>query len=272
MKVLLSKTLWITSLATGTVLSFMAPVNAVTFGSQFQTNVLFDETLDVASQPKGNVWLESVKIGTETIRDFSFISAVNIVSNDEFLGENTGAASADIGDLATTGIKSEDASASDILINLSNRNLNNIVDTEDVGSFIIDLSFGKAIDNLLIWERGMNSDLGIQALDNTGNLIGNRLIITRKMWFDAGFSINTTEIGRAQKVGSLGINVLQDLGVASGSISSLRFFSEAKFNGPDWKFVGTDASRTQSVPEPPLLLGLGLLATTFLVNRRLPAA
>jgi len=248
------------SVATGALLSITGNANAQSFGFEFETEYLVDNS------PTGDILLESVKIGNEIIKDFSFISGVEIVENDPFLGGNTGAASADKGDTATTGVAVEDASNADILTNLSTNNLNNIVDTEDDGSFVMDLDFGKTIDNLLIWERGMNSDLGIQAVDESGQLIGNRLVLTRDMWFDAGFSIDTTEIRSAQKVGALGINIFNDLGVESGNVGTIRFFSESQFNGPDWKFVGTDATR--SVPEPAFVLGLGMLGGLMMMQKR----
>ncbi|NJL86434.1 MAG: PEP-CTERM sorting domain-containing protein [Leptolyngbyaceae cyanobacterium SM1_1_3] len=222
------------------------------------------------SSAKGDIFLKAVILNTGervAVEDLSFVMGAEIVSNDEFKGGNTGAASADKGDEATTGIAQEDAAAADIVTNLSTANLNNIVDTEDEGNFQIDLDFAKVIDNLLIWERGKNSDLGVQAVDNSGNLIGNFFKVTRSDWTDAGFSIDTTEIGSAQAVGSFGLNLVADLGV-SGPVSKIRFSSESGFNGPDWKFVGTAAEReSQSVPEPGLAVGLGLLGGLMLTKR-----
>lgn len=221
------------------------------------------------SAGKNDVFLESVVLENgEVVQDFSYIQSASIVSNDQYTGGNTGAASADKGDNATTGIAKENVTAAEIAMNLGNNNLNNIIDTEDSGSFQIDLNFDKAMDNLLIWERGMNSDLGVQALDGSGNLIGNFFKISRNLWNSAGFAIDTTEIGGAQNVGSYGINFASDLGV-SGPVSSVRFFSQSNFNGPDWKFVGTDSSRGgESVPEPGLILGLSALGGVLVTNRR----
>ena len=244
------------------ILALTGNANAQTFGFEFEGEYLINDG------STGDVLLESVKIGDEIVQEFSYISGVDIVANDPFLGDDTGAASADRGDTATTGVVVEDATASDLQTNLGNNNLNNIIDTEDNGNFVIDLTFGKTIDNLLIWERGMNSDLGIQAVDLNGNLIGQRRIVTRDMWFDAGYSINTVEIGLAQTVGSLGINISDDLGIASSDVQTIRFFSESAFNGPDWKFVGTDSTRSASVPEPAFVLGLGLLGSVFVTKKR----
>ena len=250
------------SVVTGVLLSLTGNANAEDFGFEFDTNYLLNDS------PKGDIFLESIEIGDEIVQDFAFVAGVSIVENDPFLGGDTGAASADIGDTATTGIAVEDATANDILTNLSNNNLNNIIDTEDTGSFIIDLTFDKTIDNLLIWERGKNSSLGIQAVDFEGNLIGERRVIDRDMWFKTDFKINTTEIIGNQEVGALGINIAEDLGVDSGNVGTIRFFSESSFNGPDWKFIGTDSTRSASVPEPALVLGLGLLGGVFATQKR----
>jgi hypothetical protein len=222
---------------------------------------------------KGDIFLNSVTLGStgEVVTNFSFVTSASIVYNDEYTGGNSGAASADIGDNATTGVKVEAASNADIATNLGTNNLNNIIDTEDSGSFQIDLSFGKTIDNLLVWERGMNSRLAIQALDAGGNLIGNKLKLGEGnyAWNYAGYDIDTKEIGGSQKVGSFGVSIAEDLGV-NAPISSLRFFSEANFNGPDWKFVGTDSTRPdpEEVPEPGLLLGLGMLGSVMFLKRQ----
>ena len=260
------------AVGSGTLLATSSNAHAFSFvTNDFDANPLTD-----SSAFKGDIFLESIKVlddeggVAEIISDFSYISSASIVSNDEFSGGNTGAASADIGDDATTGVKVEDATSSDIAMNLGTNNLNNIIDTEDSGSFQIDLYFEKLIDNLLVWERGKNSRLGVQALDSEGNLVGERLTLNSKDWDSANFKIDTQEIGSAQKVGSLGINVLEDLGV-EGGVSSVRFFSESNFNGPDWKFVGTDANRAQEpedIPEPALALGLGIFGSILMLKKR----
>jgi hypothetical protein len=264
------------AVGSGTLLAAASQAHAFSF----VTNDFDVNPLTQSSAFKGDIFLESIKVldedgsVSEIVSDFSYISLANIVSNDEFTGGNTGAASADIGDRATTGLKVEKATDFDIATNLRTNNLNNIIDTEDRGSFQIDLHFEKLIDNLLIWERGQNSKLGVQALDSEGNLIGERLVLNSRNWDYAGFKIDTQEIGSAQQVGSLGINISKDLGV-EGGISSVRFFSESNFNGPDWKFVGTDANRGQDsadVPEPTFILGLGLFGSMLMLNKRPKAA
>ena len=256
----LSKLAVAMGIATGALLPLSSNANAQSFGFDF------DATYSVNNAPTGDILLESVKIGNEIIDDFSYVSTVEIVANDPFAGGNTGAASADTGDTATGGVRSEDATAEESATNLGTNNLNHIIDTEDKGSFIIDLKFDKVIDNLLIWERGKNSDLAIQAVDANGDLVGTRLLIEDDMWFDAGYEIDTSEISGAQEVGSLGINIFADLGVESDSVDTIRFVSQSEFNGPDWKFVGTDSAR--DVPEPALALGLGIFGGVMARKKR----
>lgn len=237
------------------MMTFPGTAQAFTFTTNFE-----------GSAGQEDAFLRSVVLDTgETIEAFSYIERATIVQNDEYVGGNSGAASADKGDKATTGISQESVTAEQIALNLGTSNLNNIIDTEDSGSFQIDLHFAKAMDNLLIWERGMNSDLAVQALDAEGKLVGNYFKINRTDWFDAGFSIDTLEISGAQAVGSLGINFASDLGV-EGAISSVRFFSESSFNGPDWKFVGTDSAR--DIPEAGMVMGLGVLVGAALLKQR----
>ena len=246
------------------VIALSAPAHAFSF----QTN--YTAALSGADAAKGDIFLDSVTLESgETIRDFTMVTSANILSNDIYTGGNSGAASADIGDLATTGIVEEaltNASAASVLSNL---NLNNIIDTEDSGNFILDLNFDKAVDNLFIWERGMNSRLDIQALDADGNEIGNKVQLSNsRNWDYAGFDIDTKEIGRAQRVGSIGVS-LADLGLSDTFINSLRVTSEGKpYNGPDFKVMGSVAERSQEVPEPSALIGLGAVVAGALSTRR----
>ncbi len=275
-------------LATGTFLACVGNANAASFGFQFTTNN-FDEAGVERPDAKKSIWLDYIQIGDETINEFSLVESAKIVSNDEYTGGNTGAASSDRGDqvadyyveeidgelIAKGGIKNEDPTVDDIAKSLGSQELNSIIDTEGGGSFEIDLSFGKAIDNLLVWERGKNSDLQIQAVNAQGEVFGEALKITRGMWFDAGYSINTMEIGGAQQVGSLGINIAEDLKVDSGLVETIRFTSESGFGGPDWKFVGTDGTRglePESVPEPAFVLGLSVFGGVLMLKKRHQAA
>lgn len=246
-------------------IALSAPAQAFSF----QTN--YTSALTGAAAPKGDIFLDSVTLDSgKVISDFTMVTSANILSNDIYTGGNSGAASADIGDLATTGIREEALSNESAAAVLSNLNLNNIIDTEDKGSFILDLNFDKAVDNIFIWERGMNSRLDIQALDANGNEIGNKVQLSNsRNWDYAGFKLNTKEIGGSQKVGSIGVS-LADLGISDTFISSLRVSSEGRaYNGPDFKVMGSVAEQQpQEVPEPSALIGLGAVVAGVLATRR----
>ena len=262
--------------ATGILFVLSSSASAFSFTTHYDAHYS-DAAIEAgASESQVDLFLKAVTLDSGTYIDtFSYVQAAQNLDNDFWSGGNTGAASADIGDYASTGIKAERVTSEQLAFNLSTNNLSNIIDTEDNGRFAVDLNFSQAIDNLLIWERGKNSRLGVQALQEVnGELVavGNQLILDSKNWGDAGFNLNTQEIGSAQRVGSLGLNVKADLGV-DNPITWVRFFSDSTFNGPDWKFVGTAASEpepSQDVPEPGALLGLGLLGIAML-NRKLQA-
>ncbi|MGB7084298.1 MAG: exosortase-dependent surface protein XDP2 [Phormidesmis sp.] len=230
----------------------------------FKTN--YTAALDGKDAAKGDIILNSVTLSNgDVINAFTLINTANILSNDVYTGGNSGAASADIGDKATTGLREEALSNEGAKAVLNNLNLNNIIDTEDKGNFILDLVFANAVDNIFIWERGQNSRLDIQALDANGNTIGNKVqLANSKNWDYAGFKIDTQEIGGAQKVGSIGVS-LADLGIETGYVSALRVFSEgASYKGPDFKVMGSVAD----VPEPSALFGLGVVAAGAIATRR----
>ena len=250
----------------GSIACFQAPAQAA-FG--FKTNFEYDPSLSGSDRYKGNIFLQSVEVGDKTITDFSLINNAKIISGDVWTGGNTGAASADAGDRAD-GLVKEDATGSDIMQVLNNKNLNNIVDTEDRGNFAMNLFFEKAVDNVFVWERGQNSQIGFQAIDKEGKLLGNFVELPKSNpsnspWVDAGYRIDTQEIGGSQAVGSIGLN-LEDFGV-TGPIAGLRVISESSYNGPDWKIAGSVAEPAET-PEPSAILGLGLLAGGVMIKRR----
>ncbi|BAZ37246.1 hypothetical protein NIES4101_31670 [Calothrix sp. NIES-4101] len=221
---------------------------------------------------KADILLQSITQNGTTFKDFTYVSEVKSLKNTPRTKDaNSGAASTDRGDNATAPISaSEDPDRNELAKFLGNNNLNNIVDTEDSGMFEMDLIFTNAIfgnkqgtDSLFFWERGMNSDLLIQGFDNTGKLIGNSLKLLRKNQTSADFSIDTKEIGSAQKVGNWGVSLAQ-LGV--NSLSGIRVISEGQaFNGPDFKLI---ARTGVSVPEPGMVLSLGTVAGVAFLRRK----
>ncbi|AMW28357.1 exosortase-dependent surface protein XDP2 [Arthrospira platensis] len=236
----------------------------------FQTNLLNEDY-----NPRGDVWLNSVEVNGNIFSNFAFVDRADILYNDPYTGGNTGAASSDMGPLATVGRSVEDPTNEDIVASLGNNNLNSIIDGEDRGSFAINVWFDRRVDNLFLWERGMNSAVTVQAIDGRGNSLGNTFTITKDRWDNAGFRINTMEIGRnVQDVGSWGVS-LADLGLdpsvrSIGGIRVSAAWSEsggpgddalrAFYNGPDWKVVGA------AVPEPGMIFGLGAIGAGFVAS------
>lgn len=252
--------LYASYLAGSALLLTSAPAHAFSFTTNYSAD------LTGSNQAKGNIWLNSVTTANGTVSNFSLVNQAVILSNDPRTSRSPGAASAERGDLAS-GINKEVPVNADIVSSLGNLNLNNIIDTEDSGSFKMNLFFTNAVDTLLFWERGQNSQLGVQAIDASGSLIGNLLTLNSAKWNYAGFGIDTTEISGTQKVGSLGVN-LADLNV-SAPIAGIQVTSKASYNGPDFKVVGARTQQpAQSVPEPATLAGLSLFAGMLTLARR----
>jgi len=244
--------------------SLLVASSAPALAFSFTTNLSNDTD---RTNPKGDMWLESITYSDDTEFDnFSYVNRVEVLHNDVHTRRNEGAASADRGDTTTTGIRFEhihNDNADNLTTNLNNNNLNNIVDGEDRGSFRMNFFFDSLVDKVFVWERGMNSRLGIQAIDQQGSLLGNFLKLDSSNFDRAGFRINTMEIGGAQHVGSLGVN-LADLGVVD-AIAGIQVSADSSYNGPDFKVVGAN---TEAVPEPATMLATGLAAGGFALARR----
>lgn len=255
------------ALAAGTALTlaFVGAGRAEAFS--FTTNYTLDDSLLGNDRSRGDILLESVTYGGQTFSAFSLVNAVDILQNDLWTGGNTGAGSADRGRFANDGIIQEALTADGAVAALGNLNLSSIVDGEDRGAFTLNLFFDRAAQDMLVWERGINSALSLQAIDQSGNLLGNSFTITKDRWENAGYRLGTTEIGNnIQNVGSWGISAA-DFGLGDGLIHGVQVSAQgtALYNGPDFKIVGTAA---QSVPEPSLVLGFGTLFLMGLAGRR----
>jgi PEP-CTERM motif len=196
----------------------------------------------------------------------------------QMYNDNSGAASTDKGHkasspMAVSGMKNP--TGQEVAAFVGNNNLNNIIDTEDDGSFAMNLFFGSEIrkdgtglDSLFFFERGKNSDLNVQAIDKNGNVIGKLVRLMRGDQQDAGYSISTTEIGNAvQEVGTWGLS-LAELDVAS--LAGIKVSGNgSSFNGADWKVVGRQGEfNSTAVPEPGTLLALGVVGGLGFLQRR----
>lgn len=251
MKISLSRILIATSAMSGVLAVLSSGASAFTFTTNFTAT----------GGAEDDIFLDSVVVDGETF-DFSslaIVESVDILANDEFVGGNTGAASTDAGDAASTPgfAPNEDPSGAEVAAYLGNNNLNNIVDTEDDkveadGSFEMELTFDQSLTSLLIWERGINSDLGVR-------VGGTEFLITSDMFVPAGYTIDTTEIPDAQEVGSYGLDLSE-----FGPIDSLVLFSTETSNGPDFKVAGIAAA---SIPEPATILGLAAFIGAWAAGR-----
>jgi hypothetical protein len=215
------------------------------------------------ADPKKDIKLESVKLASgKEVSRFALVQTAKILVNDNVDGLGPG--SSDHGDdtvldlFLPEGPKVENPTDADVVASLGNLNLNSIIDTEDnLGTSVIDVSFGKkGAKTFFFFERGMNSDLKVDALDKLGNVVST-FNITRNMFKanPTGYSINTTEVGGAQKVGSYGLTL-------DYKVAGLRLSSDNKSNGPDYKVVAA------KVPEPGAIAGLGMVAGVAILARR----
>ncbi len=236
----------------------------------FTTN--YEAALSGANEPKGDILLKSVEFDGETFSDFVFVNQANIVSNEVFTGgTQTGGASADKGDLATVGLKQQNITNEQVVEALGNPYLSSIIDVEEKGEFAIDLFFEGPADRVLLWERGGNSLVDVQAIDAEGNLIGDLLTVDSSSFSSSGYSLNTSEILEDQPVTSLGLS-LADFGIAEVGIAGVRLMSPGEeYNGPDLKVIGLALATDddpETVPEPTALLGLGLVAGLLAARNR----
>ncbi len=260
-----STTLFAT-VAAGTLLTLASAAQAFTF----KTNYTLDPALSGDNVWRGDILLQSVEYGGQVYSDFAFVNGANIIHNDPWTGGNTGAASADKGHHATIGISQEFLTNEGAVAALGNSNLSSIIDGEDRGSFIIDIFFDKAVQDVLVWERGINSAMDLHAIDAQGNLIGSVFHISKTDWAKAGFKMGTLEIGSSiQDVGSRGVS-LADFGLTEGLIYGLRVSAQgtAIYNGPDWKIVGVAGQEPEAVPEPAAMLGLLTVGALGFVARK----
>jgi hypothetical protein len=261
----------------GIVLTIVPQAQAATLtGFTFGTQV-------TGTNPKKDIRLDGVTIGTKRINQFELVKRANVITNTmlKFKNGEFGPASADHGDETSTdgllpqGPKMEQlfvnhaASNAAVVASLGNLNMNSIIDTEnDFGTAVIDVFFDpkKLMNTFFFFERGGlanqpnvygDSDLLVQGLDISGNVIGTPFKIGRSQWKNAGYKIDTTEVitGGAQKVGSYGLRSDQ-------GFSGLRLTSLIGFNGPDFKVVAS------KVPEPASWLGLGVVSGMAALMRR----
>ncbi len=238
-------------IAAGTIGTFALSMPAQASGfSGFN----FQSTTDFANNPTEDIFLQSVSHGGSIISDFSLVTGAELIVN----GTSLGPSSTDLGDNATSPNSAgatEMPSGAQVVDFLGNLNLNNIIDTEDYGISTFELAFDGPVNTFYLFERGINSAFTVEALDADGAVIDN-FRISQELWENAGYSIDTTEIGAAQQVGSYGLSLDQ-------SVNQVRIISNGiADNGPDYKIVAAQ------VPEPGSMAALALVGGAALVAKR----
>lgn len=211
------------------------------------------------ADPRKDIKLEYVKYGGKTIGNFGLVDRAEIRVNDTKIGPGSSDHGVDtvLDTYLPQGPNVEKPTNADVVASLGNLNLNSIIDTEDNrGTSIIDVYFKKAARTFYFFERGMNSDLTVEALDAAGTVVDN-YTITRALFHanPTGYSLHTTEIDKAQPVGSYGLTL-------SHNVAGLRLSSNnPTMNGPDYKVVA-------KVPEPTAIAALGIVAGIAALSRR----
>lgn len=157
---------------------------------------------------------------------------------------------------------------------LSNNNLNNIIDWEWRVEVSLDIEFdqilsdnnstGDAVGEIMIFERGMNSDIYIQAVDKLwGKGLGNKVFLNRKEMIYAWFNIDTIEIWWSQKMGYWRVDLWR-LGVSE--LKYVRLSSLPVNSGPDFKIIWLNTQKCQQKQLKPL--DVSVLCSASLTNTR----
>jgi hypothetical protein len=280
-----------TGLLAGTTLAVPHQAQAAPTLFDFDTHISYPGTphpcvANVAS-PICDIKLDSVTIQGKTlgVDQLSKVTAAALIQNKIIPARSTsstaGGVSVDRGDQANGPVQNDlpaetdgnaakfnTSAAEHLIVEALGKdqpifNMNNILDTEDQGFFTLDVLFGSSkqlLNSVLLWERGMNSKLKVQAITavsgNQATGFGDVITVDSVFWPKAGYDINTTEIPSAQPVGAKGIRF-------SSNILGVRLISEEKgFNGPDFKLSAT------KVPEPATVASLGMVAGAAWALRR----
>lgn len=258
--------------ALGALLAITAlPSDAVTFtafsfDSEVSTSGVFSGVNGIYGN--GDVRLDSVRFGgvTHGPATLQTVSSTSIVLDDGLDAVNGGGnlaaghgihAAAD--NWAGQGPSTVLPTSTDLQAALANTNLTSIVVTrENPGTAILDVGFATPQSTFLFYERGGNSDLQVQALNASNQVIGSYTILRSN--YDATGIVISTDNGAfqlaGQTLGSIGLRT--DEAVSRLRLSSYRS-DVLNYNGPDYKVLAVSA-----VPEPGtyafLLAGLGGVA------------
>lgn len=258
----------LTSLAATTAITLLTNITPSYAFTPFDFTTNYSQSGSDPFDPTRDIQLNSLVFGSNTVNSFTYVSGVQSFGNDDTTttpdDASLGPFSSDRGDNAS-GINGENPTDANLLASLANNNLNNIIDGEDDNNASLNLFFAQPTNRLFFFERGSNSDLMVNLINASGDLLGIEYKITRDLWRSAGYSIDTTEIIGAQDVGSHGLSY-------GGLIAGIRVSSKSDYNGADFKVVGGYVDDgTRHVPTPSLLLGLGVIALKNLKRRSIAA-
>lgn len=251
-------------LVASAILSFMLNYNNWSRAANIDVPVCSDAYINSTivldytyTDPKKDVFLESISFDRVVFPELVLVKNVKqlapLPNNNEL--------STDRWDLAGyTIINKENPNDKDIVNYLSNNNLNNIIDGEWWSEVKLDIEFSQslsdntinsdAVGEIMIFERGMNADISIQALDKLGwKEVGKKVFLNRKDLIYAGFDIDTIEIGGAQKMGYWRVD-LNSLWVSE--VKYVRISSLPVNSGPDFKIVGLNTKKCQEKKLLPL--------------------
>ncbi|HIV72044.1 MAG TPA: PEP-CTERM sorting domain-containing protein [Candidatus Aquabacterium excrementipullorum] len=241
--------------------------NAFAFDSAVSTSGAFGGVNGIYGN--GDVRLDSVSFNGQTLTQSGLqtVASTTIVLDDGIdvaRGGHNLASGRGINSVADgwvgEGTATITPTSADLQSALANYNLTSIVVTREApGLAIVDVSFANPTNTFFLWERGANSDLLVQALDDNGGVIGSYTVL-RQNYTNTGIIVTTDNgsfLNNGQALGAIGFQTdtaVSRLRLASFSTDTINF------NGPDYKILAT----AQPVPEPGswalLASGLGVIA------------
>lgn len=239
--------------------------SAFAFDSTVSTSGAFGGTNGIYGS--GDVRLDSASFNGTTLTQSALqtVSATRIVLDDGIdvaRGGHNLAAGRGINSVADNWVGQGPATitpnSADLQGALANYNLSSIVVTREApGLAIVDVDFAKPTNTFFLWERGANSDLLVEALDDNGGVIGSYTVL-RQNYANTGIIVTTDNgsfLNNGQALGSIGFRT--DLAVSHLRLASFNT-DVLNYNGPDYKILAAGP-----VPEPTswamLLGGLGVV-------------